>query len=106
MPVNLNSQVVEDVVIQPEIKETKVFDSVVVEEFTINDKNGSITIVYERYLNGEKLNERFQHIVVTGVAFGQVALGTPPPNTTRRDDLKVQVYNLLLQQLGLSGTIV
>lgn len=105
MPVNLDNQQQDKVILKPEESRTVDYDGITVEEFVINDAAGRITIIYKRSLAGVEIDERFQKAVIQGAPFGAVALVTPPPGKTRRDDLKTIVYNLLLTELGFTGTV-
>lgn len=103
MPVKLDIAQTEVIVVKEE--ETKNYDSVVIVSHTVDNIGQAIVITYERYMNGVKLVERYQHYKVTGMAFGQIAMGVPDGIKNRYLDTKDELYAALLTGLGLTGVV-
>lgn len=103
MPLNLNNTKTEVIVEKQEV--TKQFDTVNIVSHVVDNSNVQITIIYERYMNGVLLDERLNKHIVAGADFMSIAMAMPTPGLNRYFDLKEALYNKLMSDLGLVGTV-
>ena len=106
MPLKLNSTTTDTQVIVQEQTQTVQFDEVKIISHEVNNESMSITIMYERLLNGQLLDERRQKFVLKGAGFGRVAMLVPSGTDTLYTELKNVLYTELMAGVGLTGTVI